>query len=580
MRINYRSIAGSLLLSLAIQLPVQAVELEEIAALARAGAPQLALHLLDRAQGSPEARGADWLSWERERIYILQMAADWAAIRQHLQALPRPMPAEVQRWADDLLAQALLQLGDGLAAQVVLRQLIWSAQAAGDSERLRYWRRQLIEAYLVAADAEDAHTAMLRYQQDYGDAGADWHLLRARVLMQAGRYGDAAQLLRGESSPKAQAWALLARLRAHLQTGEEVVAQTQPLSGHADPQTARLLLAIAVEAAERPADKIRWLEQWLGSGDAMPAQGLMRISADDLWQAYRAEAERLGNLRQLLMGQEDAWFELAASLEVTDPLGARAVYALLATNAGSPGQREAAHERLATSLAQAANGMVVLKRLYLPGDAASDPASLANIPVAIRYRLVEQTLLDGEIALASNLMVGLDAPPPGGDGFNWMTRRARVFILSDRVEQGAALLTEWLAATPVMTDAQYDRLLQVVFDLQARNRHAQALPLFDRLLLLERPEQQRRELLFWKADSLKALGEKESAAWLYLRSATLNDALSMDAWAQTARYHAAEMLAEAGLNEDARRQFNSLLDVTAEAGRRAMLKHQLQKLQQ
>lgn len=52
----------------------------------------------------------------------------------------------------------------------------------------------------------------------------------------------------------------------------------------------------------------------------------------------------------------------------------------------------------------------------------------------------------------------------------------------------------------------------------------------------------------------------------------------MDPWAQTARYQAAVALAHAGMLDDARALFSHLLRVTKDKSRRAVLRHELQKL--
>ena len=52
----------------------------------------------------------------------------------------------------------------------------------------------------------------------------------------------------------------------------------------------------------------------------------------------------------------------------------------------------------------------------------------------------------------------------------------------------------------------------------------------------------------------------------------------MDPWAQTARYRAAQELAEGGLHADARRQFVALQNATSDPARQAVLRHELQQL--
>ena len=63
-----------------------------------------------------------------------------------------------------------------------------------------------------------------------------------------------------------------------------------------------------------------------------------------------------------------------------------------------------------------------------------------------------------------------------------------------------------------------------------------------------------------------------------MRSATLLDPRAMDPWGQTARYNAAESLSKAGLVDDARRIYRSLLRVTEDADRKGVLRMRLQQL--
>ena len=203
-----------------------------------------------------------------------------------------------------------------------------------------------------------------------------------------------------------------------------------------------------------------------------------------------------------------------------------------------------------------------------------------DLPPVVRYRLIDEALESGQLKTASRLMAGLSAPPDGSDSFEWDLRRARVAIFTGELDQGVALLQQLLGSDEQDWDPQrVDRLLQVVFDLQTVQYHRQALMLFGDLLEKRLDRQQRRELLFWMADSLQALGEYDQAAYFYLKSATLSDATAMDPWAQTARYRAAKALVEAGLLEDARQIYSSLLRATRDASRKAVLENEIQRLQ-
>jgi len=197
----------------------------------------------------------------------------------------------------------------------------------------------------------------------------------------------------------------------------------------------------------------------------------------------------------------------------------------------------------------------------------------------IRYRLIDEALESGDLSTASRLMAGLAEPPNGSDHFEWDLRRARVAIYTGDIKAGVDLLQQLLQGEQQTWDKQrVDRLLQVVFDLQTVKQHARALALFAELLGKPLGLQQRREILFWMADSLQGLERYDEAAYLYLKSATLDDPTAMDPWAQTARYRAAKALVDAGLVGDARKIYTTLLRATKDASRKAVLQNELQRL--
>ena len=133
---------------------------------------------------------------------------------------------------------------------------------------------------------------------------------------------------------------------------------------------------------------------------------------------------------------------------------------------------------------------------------------------------------------------------------------------------------EYSEADPESTD----RILQVLFDLQTVNLYAESIAHFNQLLLLELEPKQRREILYWIADSYRGMERFEQAALLYLQSAMLPAPDSMDPWAQTARFNAAESLQESGLIDDSRRIYEELLNITEDAARRSVLSHKIQQL--
>ena len=204
--------------------------------------------------------------------------------------------------------------------------------------------------------------------------------------------------------------------------------------------------------------------------------------------------------------------------------------------------------------------------------------TLNLIPEPIRYDLINIALSRSKIDLASNLMATISDSPEGIDNYQWQLRRARIFVLGGKSEKGAETLRDLLEKNKVFTLEQVNQFLQVVFDLQTVKEHELAYQLFNLTLPKIEDVSLQREIYYWMADSRKAQQKYAAAARLYLRSAMHEGNNGLDPWGQTARYQVAEMLAKADFLQDAHVLYQALLDVTKEPARRAVLKHELQKL--
>jgi hypothetical protein len=372
-----------------------------------------------------------------------------------------------------------------------------------------------------------------------------------------------------------------ARLRSGRTGASEIhqAARTLAMAADTSPTARVLAWQLAVEAARQlpVLQYIDTLERALAQPrQTLPDWVLFTVQGDLLWDAWLAHGRQLGNQEQRLLGADDDWYFPATEALERDPLRARTLFAVLSAHGSTPERQELAHEYLVSLVTALPRGEQLLRRLYLESRRFE---AAERLPGVIRYRLIDEALEGGDLQLASRLMQGMEQPPPGGDALEWSLRRARVAIHAGQPEQGAALLTALLEGETPLPEAQLDRWVQVVFDLQTVAAHAEALALFEALARREIPPQRRRELLFWQADSWQALGNPARAAYLYLQSATLTDPTAMDPWAQTARYHAAQSLADAGLLEDARRVYQALLNSTREPGRRAVLSNEIQRLQ-
>jgi hypothetical protein len=556
------------------------LSLSELAMLARVGAPQLALRHLDAQQPAYAEDPVAWMGLERERVYLLRTLGDVDAVIQRLAALPPDLSEDFRRWAYTEWAGALLEQQRPGEALAVLHELLWNG-ADADLGALMRWRRMVIQAYLLEDGLEDARSALVRYQQDFGAGGREWNQLRLRVLLQTQRYEEMLALAAEPEDAVGAVLLLTARLRGGDMRPAEAHQAARRLALAEDTAPAARVLAwqLAVEAARGlpPLQFIDTLEQALSvPPGSHPDWALFEVTGDQLWEAWLAHGRQLGNQEQRLLGADDDWYFPATEALEKDPLRARALFSVLSAHGSTPERRELAHEYLVSLLATLPGGEQLVRRLYLDSRRFEDSGQL---PGVIRYRLIDEALERGDLQLASRLMQDMARLPPGADAVEWGLRRARVAIHTGQAEQGAALLASLLESEHPLPEAQLDRWMQVVFDLQTVAAHRPAIQLFDRLLVQDIPPQRKRELRFWQADSWQALGKPARAAYLYLQSATLTDPSAMDPWAQTARYHAAQSLAEAGLLEDARRVYQTLLNSTREPGRRAVLLNEIQRLQ-
>ncbi len=547
-----------------------AAGLEEIITLARGGAQGLALRLLDDYQQDPALDRIDWTAAERERAHILAARGDWRALADRFAALDPTLPTPFLDWTRERRAEALLHLGDGAGARAALRQLIWRDGAEG--EALRQWRALVVRSYLVDEDLDAALVSLQRYALDHGSDDASLRLMHGEALLAAARADDAYSVLRAAEDEPLH-W--LAALRAGALEPGAVFERAVRAGSVRDANAARRHAAwrVAAEAARRMNNaqaSVAALERALAIGDGSSLPAVLRVDPDELWLAYTDWGATLGNGARLIVGIDQGWLNAA---EQADPPQARALYATLAGSARQASVVEYAHYRFARSLRAEPLGDRLLSALYLDARAFSEPE---HIPAMVRYLLVDGLLREGDVVLASKLIADLAEPPAEADPTEWNLRRARVLVLAGRADDGSAVLESLFDAAP---GVDVDKVMQVLFDLQASDAHGRALPLFERVFARDDLDlQRRREVLFWMADSRRALGDDEEAARLYLLSAGLADPYALDQWAQTARFQAAEALADAGLAEDAATLFRSLLNATDDPGRRAVLQHRLDQL--
>ncbi|TNF89385.1 MAG: hypothetical protein EP300_05600 [Gammaproteobacteria bacterium] len=570
----------SLLLILALACaPLAANErLNLLKNISAAGAPNLTLKMLDQAQPKVDEDLYEWILWEQERLAILTQWQQWDELLVRIEALPADIPQQFKRQAATYQARAFLELGQNLTAREILRRQLWQTNAR-ESAEYETWRRQVIESYLGDGRIEDARVAMLRFDQDFDADDLEWLLLRARVSIESGRDEQALLLLKDNKTWQARLTSAYASFRLGRVDKSELWQQIKKRSQAEgiDAGERATLWALAYHVAQQmaPVDRVVALELLFRGAVQSPLQ-LFQLPVDLLWQAYLEYAELVGNRSELLLGDDEKWLELANNASKITPVKSRSLYAMLILRSDDAQIANRAADGYMQTFAEIDEAEHnLLDNLFNRSETFS---SARKIPAGIRYPLVDLALKAADIEKATRLMSGLNTIPEGTSRFDWQLRQSRVLILGGRYDEGDQVLRNLITEYREPSAEATDRILQVLFDMQTVNMHAQAIAHFTQLLRLDIEPKQRREILYWIADSYRGLEKYDQAALLYLQSAMLPAPNSMDPWAQTARYNAAESLQKSGLVDDARRIYQELLAITDDAARRSVLNHKIQQL--
>jgi len=543
-----------------------------------AGAPLLTLKMLDQAQPGIDQNLYEWILWEQERLEILTQWRQWDQLLIRIETLPADIPDQFKQQVATFKARAYLELKQTASARQVLRERLW-LDLAQESSNYEIWRRLVIESYIDDGRTEDARVAMLRFDQDFDTTDLSWLLLRARVLIESGRYQQAVRVLQGRDEWQARLTSMLASFRQQRIDKAELWRQVKKYSEDTGLTGAERssLWALGYFAAQQmsPVDRVVALESLFRSEQTSPLK-LFQLPVDLLWEAYVEYAELVGNRSEILLGADEKWLELASSASKLTPVKSRALYAMLMLRSADLEVSNRAAAGYMETFAEVDEAeRRLLENLFNHSQTFSDAH---NIPAGIRFQLVDLALKSVDIEEATRLMSGLTTVPPGTARLDWQLRQSRVLILGGRYDEGnqvlQGLIAEYLEPKPESTD----RILQVLFDLQTVGLHAQAIDHFGHLLQLDIDPKRRREILYWIGDSYRGLEKYQQAALLYLQSAMMPAPDSMDPWAQTARFNAAESLQLAGLVDDARRIYQALLQIAEDPARRSVLSHKIQQL--
>jgi len=558
--------AGSLLLSPCLQAENGLPEplLKELSFLTAEGAESLGMQLLADAEPNLEQAPEAWIEWHRQKVVLQQQRGRWVEVVREYETLPANVPDSHQIWLSGELVQAYLAMGAGEQARDLLLSLIWSGDP--DPSRLTKWRRLVLQSYIVDGRHDNARTALLRYEQDYG-AELEYEVLalKARLMIASDHANEAAVLMVVSDKPIVRSVYVLALLKGLTPLDTRLLTEAlmwlaEPQLGLAFKQSLFGALFEKIKQLDRLPERIEALEGLLAINDIDGAQATAVVDA--LWFALTEYGRELANQQQLLMGNFGPWFELAAEMEQPSGRKAEAIYAWLAVKAQGADINSRAHGLLVSLLEQRGH-LPLLRAMYL---SSSQFADIGVLPLAVMYRLVDMALAEADLGLASKLMSQLDAPK-GVDIVEWQLRRARVQILAGSAEYGADLLKE-IAAVESLGQAQIANLLLAVQDLNSKAESASAFAILAKLLHKLPEGNSQRELLYWMAEIRMGQRQYSEAARLYLQAARLNSAGEADGWTVAARHRAAHALEQAGLLSDALNIYQTLSAATDDGARR------------
>lgn len=565
--------------------PCVAGTLDEISALGNSGSLGLAMRLLDRYQ-PPVQDVENWIAWERERLNLYDRTGKLDQLIEHITGIKQEIPEIHARWLLLQAVHAYLARGEGHGARRLLVELIWGMHGPLNRNDALRIRRLLVRSMLYENLPQDALVVVEQYQKEFGavmeqSGNEDWYQSLATVYFLTNNLDRAQRLLMGDVGDRLSPLKLLIALRHESMAPEHVLRKCRQILDQGKAmETAPFYWAIIAEAAGKlghSLERAHALEQSLTLLGAQPfVQGLYVMDADSLWDVYRDLKASLGHVLGIAENARDSlWIDMAHKQKKKNPFYTRFIYAMLAMAAKDTQVQMQAHSLFAKSVLDLPKGDRLLQVLYLQASRFPTPA---RIPAGVRHIMIGQAINEANTPLASRLMRGLSKAPEGVAELDWKLRRARVHIMAGQHQQGTEVILGMLKEINDFTNQQLDRLVQVLFDLQAVGEHRTVIPLFEIVLNRTGENQRKRELFFWIAESMQAMKEYDEAARYYLKSANFPENQSSDLWGQSAQFKAAEMLTMAGLPLDARKIYQGLLKVTTDPGRRSHLERNIQQL--
>ena len=556
----------------------KATSFKQVDALIASGAFGLAeRHLLN--QRPPLSQKSLWMRWEQRLWALYRQRGNWQQLVDRADRLPADLPQEFLLNAGVNKVVGHLRLQQPERARKIATHILWQNDYIS-ADTANSLRRLIVRSYLAETLNDEARIAALRLQREFNPVDENWITVYARTLLQTDRPDLVTRELSSSTLPVIRQLLALSRLRDGSLTPNQIIELSLArIRNEAKDEAARASWwSIAAEAAWRgrnTAMRVRALEEVLNlpadSGSVLNT--LVNNNVLDLLKTYQELALVNAQKAGLENGQYTAWMIYADSVSNDFPSVSRAIFSYVAQNTVSAEEAIAANGRLAESLYET-DKQRLLFRLYGERGAI---AKFSELPDTFVYALADEAVENRLLRRAAALTKHLNTPPPNVSPDTWELRQARLAVYSQDIDRAEQILQNWISKKPLITAEEADRMLQIVFDLQAVDEHSTVLALLNQMQGRLMETRQQREVLYWRADSLRAQKRYEQAAESYLSSAFSFGDVN-DLWGQSARVKAAEAMTDAGLTDDARNVYKALLRITQDRSQRAELTRRLQKL--
>ena len=556
--------------------------LEQIQSLIELGTVQLAYALLQDTRPDYEA-SEDWMSWEMLYYRLASQTEDWNGIVQRTEEIANIVPYEFYADMQSYAVKAEFGLGQYENARKRLRSMIW--ELPYELERIIEWRELIVESYVANSLLEDAEIALTSFNRDYRPSDPDWEHRYIRILFLTGFNEEAAKRVAALQTTEGKLLLLFSEFQSRVLGSIEVIElglkMEEELVKH--PVLSAELWSIINMAARNLNDleiQITAIEKGLSvpydSESDRVRYSLVPLNTEQqLLAAYDVYALSVGNDFNLVVGDDQSWYQLAQEYEITSPVTARAIYSFLAGTATNSDIYSASVAALANEL-ESAGFLRLLESIFV----RLNLLDVAETTPKTQSLLASRALHRNDYRTALFIMNVMDQPEQEDQLQIWLLRRARIAIVVKEFEQSFELLNQLIDALPPNTEQKtIDRIMQVVFDLQESEQHEFAVSLFHSLYRHTSEIQARREILRWVADSYSAQDRSQDASELLIHSAKMGGNWN-DSWGRSARLKAADELAVIGFYDDARIIYTELKDATLDPRSKNVINNRLRNLPQ